>query len=286
MKQSTKKRLVALSTWAFFSIGIYAAFQKARTIHWGDVGRSLVDFDLTTLSLALMCTVISYALYGTFDVLSKIQIGHRVSAAKSALAAFLSFAFNLNLGSIIGGIAFRFRIYSRFGLEGKITARIIGFSILSNWSGYVLLSGLILTFAPPRLPPDWGFPIGILHSIGAVMLTCALAYLFACQFFRRREIKLFNKPFDLPTGRMALAQLVLSSLSWLAIASVIYVLFKQRIPFSEVLAIFLISGFAGVITHVPAGLGVTEAVFLEILEHQLPEHEIMATVLVFRAVYY
>jgi hypothetical protein len=29
---------------------------------------------------------------------------------------FISYAFNLNLGSLVGGVAFRYRLYSRLGL--------------------------------------------------------------------------------------------------------------------------------------------------------------------------
>jgi uncharacterized membrane protein YbhN (UPF0104 family) len=43
---------------------------------------------------------------------------------------------------------------------------------------------------------------------------------------------------------------------------------------------------AGVITHVPAGLGVLEAVFVALLAHQLPQSRLLAALLAYRAIYY
>ncbi|MET0542138.1 MAG: UPF0104 family protein, partial [Variovorax sp.] len=41
-----------------------------------------------------------------------------------------------------------------------------------------------------------------------------------------------------------------------------------------------------VITHVPAGLGVLEAVFVALLSHRLPQGEILAGLIGYRALYY
>ena len=43
---------------------------------------------------------------------------------------------------------------------------------------------------------------------------------------------------------------------------------------------------AGVVTHVPANLGVLEAVVVYALGARLPAHELLAAVLAYRAVYY
>jgi uncharacterized membrane protein YbhN (UPF0104 family) len=43
---------------------------------------------------------------------------------------------------------------------------------------------------------------------------------------------------------------------------------------------------AGVVTHIPAGLGVLEAVFLSLLGGAHPVNELLAALLAYRAVYY
>ena len=52
------------------------------------------------------------------------------------------------------------------------------------------------------------------------------------------------------------------------------------------IGVLLVAAIAGVITHVPAGLGVLEAVFVALLSYQLPASELLATLLAYRAIYY
>ncbi|MEO7937989.1 MAG: UPF0104 family protein, partial [Burkholderiaceae bacterium] len=46
------------------------------------------------------------------------------------------------------------------------------------------------------------------------------------------------------------------------------------------------AAIAGVVIHVPAGLGVIEAVFVALLVSRMPQSEILAAMLTYRALYY
>jgi uncharacterized membrane protein YbhN (UPF0104 family) len=48
----------------------------------------------------------------------------------------------------------------------------------------------------------------------------------------------------------------------------------------------LLAAVAGVVTHVPANLGVLEAVVMATLGGRLPAHELLAAMLAYRAAYY
>ena len=52
------------------------------------------------------------------------------------------------------------------------------------------------------------------------------------------------------------------------------------------LAVYLLAAIAGVVTYIPAGLGVLEAVFLMLLGEQVGEPELLGALLAYRAVYY
>jgi glycosyltransferase 2 family protein len=86
--------------------------------------------------------------------------------------------------------------------------------------------------------------------------------------------------------RFALLQLLMSSINWLLIASVIYLLLEREIAFTDVLCVFLITVVASLVVHVPAGLGVIEAVFVALLSHRMPASELLAVLLMYRAIYY
>ena len=199
---------------------------------------------------------------------------------------FVSYIFNLNLGSLIGGMAFRYRLYSRQGLHAQTITTIVATSMLTNWLGYLLIGGLVLLIAPPTLPPDWPVTGAPLRLAGAGMLAVALAWQLSCMLSKRREWQVGSTTVTLPSTRMAALQLLASSSNWAIMAGVIYVLFEQRIDYPLALATLLVAAVAGVITHVPAGLGVLEAVFVAMIGNKLPHAEVIGTLLLYRALYY
>jgi glycosyltransferase 2 family protein len=85
---------------------------------------------------------------------------------------------------------------------------------------------------------------------------------------------------------MALLQLAMSCANWMLMAGAVYILLQGKIDYPAVLSVLLIAAVAGVITHVPAGLGVLEAVFIALLSHKLPEATLLGALLGYRALYY
>ena len=81
-------------------------------------------------------------------------------------------------------------------------------------------------------------------------------------------------------------QLALSVANWSVMAGVVWVLLRGQIDYATVLTVLLIAAVAGVLAHVPAGLGVLEAVFVALLSHRAPPHTLIAALLAYRALYY
>jgi glycosyltransferase 2 family protein len=69
-------------------------------------------------------------------------------------------------------------------------------------------------------------------------------------------------------------------------ALVIYVLLEHRIDYPSVLGVLLVSAIAGVVSHIPAGLGVLEGVFIGLLGTRLPESTLLAALIGYRALYF
>jgi uncharacterized membrane protein YbhN (UPF0104 family) len=90
----------------------------------------------------------------------------------------------------------------------------------------------------------------------------------------------------LPPVRMALLQLTVSCVNWSLMGGVIYVLLQERVPYADALTVLLVGAIAGVVAHVPAGLGVFEFVFIALLSHQVSEGQLIAALLGYRAIYY
>jgi hypothetical protein len=122
--------------------------------------------------------------------------------------------------------------------------------------------------------------------LGIALLAVPVAYVLSCAISKRRVWTVRGHDVVLPPLRLALLQLVMSTLNWSLMACAIYLLMDQKIAYPTVLGVLLVGAIAGVITHVPAGLGVLEAVFYALLSHQLPESELLAALLMYRVVYY
>lgn len=273
-------------TLIFFAALIVLLVSRAESIDWDRVLLSLREMNAALLTLAAALATLSYALYSGFELLAKRYTLHREPKGRVLATAFVSYAFNLNLGSWVGGVGFRYRMYSRFGLGPGLITRILGFCVVTNWFGYVAVAGAVFASGLLVLPQEWRLGSGALRLLGFALLALAMFYLGACARARRRSWTVRGLKLELPSPRMALAQLALSSTNWLVIASILFVLLRGQVDYASVLAVFLVSSIAGAVAHVPAGLGVIEAVFVSLLGQQVSPDEILAALLAYRAIYY
>ena len=272
--------------WGFFGLIAWLIVKQARTIDWGEVLEAIRALPLTTVLAAGALAASSFALYSTYDLLGRHLTKHRLGAGTVMGVTFISYAFNLNFGSLIGGVAFRYRLYSRLGLGNETITRVLGFSMLTNWFGYLVLAGLLFCFWPLALPPDWRLDSGGLRVLGAVLLVLSAGYLALCAFSAGRVWRVRGHTFKTPGLAMALLQLAMSCLNWSLMGGVIWLLLQGQVGYVHVLAVLLVAAVAGVVTHVPAGLGVLEAVFVSLLSYQVPEATLLGALLAYRGLYY
>ena len=102
-----------------------------------------------------------------------------------------------------------------------------------------------------------------------------------------RPIRLFGYPLHLPRPLTAVAQIALSVADLSLVAAVLYACLPHAsaVGYPHVLAVYVLAFVAGLISHVPGGLGVFDAVVLVGLSTRLPADQILAGLLVFRVVY-
>ncbi len=274
----------------FFGWVAWLLVSEARRMDWQAVLEAGKQVPATTLLLATGLAAASHLLYSCFDLLGRYYTGHRLRAPTVMTVTFVSYVFNLNLGSLVGAVALRYRLYGRLGLRYSIITRVLALSMLTNWLGYVLLAGLLFSLSPPDLPPDWRLSgqagSAGLRVLGVTLLLVAAGYLLACGFSERRRFHLRGHRFTLPNMRLALVQVAMSMANWLLISALIYLLMPPGAAWLQVASVLLVAAIAGVISHVPAGLGVLEAVFIALMGNKIPEAELLASLLLYRAFYY
>ena len=118
------------------------------------------------------------------------------------------------------------------------------------------------------------------------MLLAAAGYAWLCSTSRKREWRVRGHTVHLPSGRMAALQFTVAATNWASIAGVLWVLMRGQVDYPSIVAVLLIAAIAGLVVHVPAGLGVIEGVFLALLSGRLPQGGLLAALLAYRAIYY
>jgi uncharacterized membrane protein YbhN (UPF0104 family) len=274
-------------TWLFFIAVAVLLVVYAQKVDWEEVGKVIRDYNRWVLLSALGLVVVSYLIYGCYDLLGRAYCGHKLAKRQVMLVSFICYAFNLTLSTWVGGIGMRYRLYSRLGLPSGTITRIFSLSITTNWLGYILLGGVIFTAGVVQLPEHWYIDQGTLRILGIVLLAVIAFYLWACAFAKRRHMTIKGQKLVLPSWKFALAQMGISAGNWMAMGAIIWLLIGEDINYFFVLGVLLVSSIAGVIVHIPAGIGVLEAVFIALLAGEHVSHgAIIAALLAYRVLYY
>ncbi|NWC77176.1 UPF0104 family protein [Pseudomonas sp. P7759] len=273
-------------TIAFFLALIVLFTLLARRIDWSEVVQTLGDFKVRTLVIAGALTLCSFLVYASFDLIGRTYIRQNLVWKQILPVGIISYAFNLNLSAWVGGIAMRYRLYSRLGVSTGNIAKILGLSLATNWFGYMAIAGVVFSSGLVTMPPGWKVSTTALQGIGALLVLASLGYLVACQFSKKRAWTIRGMEINLPSVRMACLQLLLGALNWSLMAAVIFTLLPAKLDYPLVLGVLLISAIAGVLTHIPAGLGVLEAVFIALLQHEASRGSLLAGLIAYRAIYF
>nr|WP_288255812.1 lysylphosphatidylglycerol synthase domain-containing protein [uncultured Pseudomonas sp.] len=271
----------------FFLLAVPALlYMLARNLDWGEVRQALSDYSAQTLLVGALIACASYLVFGCYDLLGRHYSRHHLPARQVLPVAMVCYAFNLNFTTWIGGVAMRYRLYMRLGLSASTVTRILSLSLLTNWTGYMALAGVIFSLRLVQLPDNWGLGMTGLQLLGFALLGVVSAYVGICAFSRQRVWHLRERSITLPSLRMAVMQIVLAASNWSLMAALIYWLLPEGAAYTSVLGVLLISCMAAVVAHIPAGLGVLEAVFLALLQHQYSQASLIAALLAYRVLYY
>ncbi|MEN0037904.1 MAG: lysylphosphatidylglycerol synthase domain-containing protein [Cellvibrio sp.] len=277
------KRILTI---AFFILVPTLLFMLVKNIEWAEVEQAIRSYSVTTLLLAASIALLSYLVFASYDLVGRHYTGHKLPVRQVLPLAFVCYAFTLNLTAWVGGIALRFRLYSRLGLEPSTITKILSMSLITNWLGYIILAGILFSFRLVDLPEKAKIGETALQLVGFTLLAVAAFYFWACRFSKRRSFHFRSHKIALPKVQLAFIQAALAMLNWSLMGLIIYILMPDKVSYQTILGILLISSIAGVVTHIPAGLGVLEAIFISMLNHQVATGTILAALIGYRIFYF
>lgn len=280
------RRLWRISLWVFPLLVLALVARAAQAIDWRQVAATIAGYDANTLGAAVLMTAVSYLVYSGYDLAARRYAHHALSTRRVMLIAAIAYAFALNIGALVGGTGFRFRMYSHAGLGVAAISRVIVFSTSTNWLGYLLLAGALFASGSVVPPPRFASGGAGLQVAGVLMLAAASLYLLACHRLHGRLFHVRGHHFRLPSVPLALSQFVLATVNWALMAGIIFVLLPAPADYPTVLGACLFAAVATALAHVPAGLGVIEAVFVAAFAQRIAPAQVLAALLAYRAVYF
>lgn len=278
----------ALLAAAVFALAIWVLHRELGGGRLKEVVALATDFSPRRILLAAAFTALSFLVLTGYDNLSLWYIRRPLPYRRTALASFLNYAFSQGLGfPLVTGGSVRLRLYSRWGLTGFEVAQVVAFASFTFWFGVVALTGLVLLWAPPGITRVLPVTAAVTRPAGLLLLTVVAGYVW-WTMTGRRVTRLFRWRFRRPAPRLAALQLGLACVDWTVAALACWVLMPADIGigFPSFVAVFLLAFVAGIVSHVPAGLGVFESAILLLLPASAPDVSVLASLLVYRGVYY
>jgi glycosyltransferase 2 family protein len=270
--------------WPAFGVVVVVLLWRAMSaLEWADVWQAVRARPWPTLLLIAAGALVSHGLFASFDVISGRYARHRLPPLRAWITALVCYAFTLNLGSIVGSIGLRLRLYRKQGLETGQISRVIVAAMAANWSGYALLLALLPLWSHDNLLARLTGGLGT-WAVAAIASVLVLAYAVAS--WRNPVIRFRGRRFRVPQPRLALLLGAVGTVNWLLMGGLLWLAFGRTVPFGDALLALLAGAIAGVVTHVPGGWGVLEFVALGLLSQYAPAAELVAGVLVYRALYY
>lgn len=269
-------------------LALWALYRLAGEVSYHQVGEYMHRLRRGRIGQAIVLTALGYAVMPLYDLFALNAIGRKLPRPRVALISFISYAFSNTLGMamLVSG-SIRYRFYIQAGLSTIEVAKVVLFCTISFWLGLFAITGVTLLFVPiPR-----SLPLGSVHLLlGIVLCAIPLLWLAGGAIFRR-PIKLWRWDVRLPPISIGLRQIVVGAVDWGLAAAVLYALMPDELVlhFGSFLAIFALAQIAGLISHVPGGLGVFEAVMLAgfgATGNQALSAPILGALAAYRGVYY
>lgn len=273
-----------------FVFVIWLLHQKLKGYHFEELAKDVAQTPVGKIVLSVFLTFINYLVIPGYDMGAVYYLKHPVKLIKSGVASAVSHA----LGSLIGnpaltGGSLRFRLYSSWGLTAGEIAKVVTFTFMASSIGLIATAGFLFYFFPTPIPEM--FQAGMFKTtklLGAIFLLILAGYFLAVILRKGKPFTFKGRTLEFPDLNFSLLQVVVGALDWLLAAGVFYALLPDltRGSYEHILVIYVFAQIAGIISHIPGGLGVFEAVMLAFLGASVGSQNLVAALVVYRGIYY
>ena len=281
-------------TLLLFAIALIACRHLLSELDFYALHDSILDVPKPALLGALGATIVGFIILLGYEWSASRYAGVNLPGRTLALGGFTAFAIGNAIGlSLLSGGSVRYRLYARHGLGAADVAHMTLFASLSLGCALPPLAALATLSNLPAASAALRLPESLLAGIALAILL--LGAVLAIGIYRRRLpeqplrdnllVRVGRRTLRLPGRRLTFLQLIITALDVAAAATVLYLLLPEAPPFGAFLLVYLLALAAGVLSHVPGGVGVFEAILLAAFADKLGAAPLAAALLLYRLIY-
>lgn len=261
-------------------------YRTLSGLNAAEVAARFAGIPASSLALAAVFTALALLSLAVYEVAMLRYVGSAMPARRPFLTALIAYPVGhaVGFGALSGG-AVRYRFYSAAGLSRFDVGKVIVLSAMPYAAGLGVLCGISLIAAPAEAAGLLQVEPSTAALFGAALLAAHLAYVYAVLRLRR-PISLRWFDLELPSPLMTAVQYGLGLMDAACGIAVLFVLLPEgaAIGFLPFAAIYVLAIFVGLLSSVPAGLGVFESMLLLLLR-DLPPEALLGSILAYRLVY-
>lgn len=281
-------------TLLLFAIALIACRHLLSELDFYALHDSILEVPKPALLGALGATIVGFIILLGYEWSASRYAGVNLPGRTLALGGFTAFAIGNAIGlSLLSGGSVRYRLYARHGLGASDVAHMTLFASLSLGCALPPLAALATLSNLPAASAALRLPESLLAGIALAILL--LGAVLAVGIYRRRLpeqplrdnllVRVGRRTLRLPGRRLTFLQLIITALDVAAAATVLYLLLPEAPPFGAFLLVYLLALAAGVLSHVPGGVGVFEAILLAAFANKLGAAPLAAALLLYRLIY-
>jgi uncharacterized membrane protein YbhN (UPF0104 family) len=267
-----------------FGLAGYLLYLTFREHSVSEIVESVQAIPTVHLLAALAYAFGSYLCLTGFDWTGVRYVRSDLAYPKIALASFVALSIGQSVGmSGLSSGALRYRYYAHWGMTTEDVAKIVLLSGVTVGIGMAVLSGIVMVLNPKDAASVLHLSETTIVAIGAACFLITAAYL-ALAAFLRTPLKIRKWTFQMPTLRLALAQVVIGTINFALVSACLREVMAASadVSYLKAATAFVLANLAILITHAPGGLGVLEAT----VRHVMGDQASIGSLVAFRVIYF
>ncbi len=268
-------------------IVVFVLHRELAQLHIKSVFAHLHAIPRRRVLMALGFTAASYWLLSFYDLLALRYLRKSIAYGRILFTSFIAYSFGHTLGfAAFTGAAIRFRLYATAGVTAIDVATISAFCSLSIGIGLATIAGVSFLVGPTHTVTVLHLHRGLSLTVGVFLLAAVFAY-GAWSSLSKTALEIRGWALRAPGPAIGLTQICLAVIDLGLAGAVLWWLLpvEADIGFVTFLGAYAAAVIAGIISHVPGGIGVFETIMFVTLP-DVPRDALLGSLLAYRAVYY